>query len=73
MGSKGHHHGERRPSKVFNQVGKREKDLAKPEILEVELRDGVTTSTNGAEACNVSRGDGEKSIRKDQEKKTIDL
>ena len=66
MGSKGQHHGVRRPSKVFNQVGKREKDFAKPEILEAEPCGGITTSTNGEEACKVSRGEGGKAIRQDQ-------
>lgn len=36
MGSKGLHHRGKRPSKVFNSVGQREKDLAEPAILEVE-------------------------------------
>lgn len=36
MGLNGQHDGERRPSKIFNQVGQREKDLAKPAILGVE-------------------------------------
>ena len=72
MGQKGQRRGEGRSSKVFNQVGKRKKDLEKPEILEVEPRDGIT-STNGEEACKVSRREGDKAIRKDQEQKTIDL
>ena len=72
MGQKGQGRGEGRSSKVSNQVGKRKKDLAKPEIHKVEPRDGIT-STNGEEACKVSRREGDKAIRKDQEQKTIDL
>ena len=45
--------------------------MAKPEILKVEPRDGITTSTNGEEACKVSRREGDKVIRKDQAPKTL--
>ena len=44
--------------------------MAKPEIHKVEPRDGIT-STNGEEACKVSRGEGDKAIRKDQTPKTL--
>ena len=39
--------------------------MAKPEILKVEPRDGITL-TNEEEACKVSRREEDKAIRKDQ-------
>ena len=72
MGQKGLGRGEGRSSKVSNPVGKRKKDLAKPNILWVGLWD-IVTLTNGEEACKVSRGEGDKATRKDQEQKNIDL
>ena len=73
MGQKGQGRGEGRSSKVSNQIGKWKKDLAKPKILKVGQWDGITSSTNGEEACKVSRGEGDKFIRKDQEQITLDL
>ena len=72
MGHKGQNRGEGRSSKLYNQVGKRKKDLAKPKTFKVGQWGGIT-STNGEEECKVSRGKGDKAIRKDQEQKTIDL
>ena len=73
MGSKGQHHGEWRPSKVFNQVGQRKKDLASLVILEVEPSGGIKTPTEEEAACKVSRGVGGKAIGKDEAQKTLDL
>ena len=72
MGQKGQNRGEWRSSKISYRVGKRKKDFAKPKILMVGQWDGIT-STNGEEACKVSRGEGDKAIRKDQEQITLDL
>ena len=73
MGQKGQGRGEGRSSKVSNRIRKWKKDLAKPKILKVGQGDGITASTNGEETCKVSRGEGDKAIRKDQEQKNIDL
>ena len=51
MGSKGQHHRKRRPSKVFNQVGQREKDLADRRFL--RLNHGVETQHQPVEKKHV--------------------
>ena len=66
MGLKGRHHRKRRPAKLFNQVGERQKDLQESPRREVKSSSGNTTPPTVKEACTISRDEWRKTIREGQ-------